>query len=213
MSSETSLIARRVYRTKFGGRRENRKGQLVRTQEPDLSEVLRRLFEIHGNQPYAGEPVTQLEHALQCAALAQSESASPALVTAALLHDIGHILDPNDAASASIGVDAHHEDSGEKFLARYFGHDVSEPVRLHVQAKAYLCLKEPEYISRLSAVSRRSLELQGGTMRASEAKAFIAQPYAQEAIRLRKWDDLSKEPRRVTPGLDHFLLIAKGVAS
>jgi len=82
---------------------------------------------------------------------------------------------------------------------------------LHVAAKAYLCLSEPGYFARLSTVSRRSLELQGGIMKALDAQAFIARPYARDAVRMRRWDDLAKEPGRTTPRLDHFLSVVNGV--
>lgn len=162
------------------------------------------LFETRGAIDCAGEPVTQLEHAVQCAALAEADGANAALISAALLHDIGHLVpDPGDNAVAE-HIDDRHETRGREWLARWFGEPVTEPVRLHVNAKRALTATDPGYFATLSLASRRSLELQGGRFSASLAAGFIALPFAADAVRLRRWDEAAKMAGKPTPGLSHF---------
>lgn len=162
------------------------------------------LFERKGHLQY-GEEVTQLEHALQCGMLAEREGAKPALIVAALLHDVGHMLHQDAALAVEQGRDDAHEALGGKALARWFGPEVSEPVRLHVQAKRYLCATQKGYFEQLSPLSVRTLSLQGGPMSSSEAAAFESLPFSQDAAALRRWDDAAKEPGLPTPPLSHFL--------
>ena len=162
------------------------------------------LLERKGGSRYGGEAVSQLGHALQCALLAEQEGVGPALVTAALLHDVGHLIGQGDEGLAEKGIDARHEESGALYLSRHFVPGVSEPVRLHVDAKRYLCQVEPAYWDGLSTASRVSLEVQGGIMDADEAAAFAGQPFGDAAARLRRWDDLAKDPAAETPPLAHF---------
>jgi [1-hydroxy-2-(trimethylamino)ethyl]phosphonate dioxygenase len=161
-------------------------------------------FERHGGKDYGGERVRQLEHALQCAALAEAEGATPALITASLLHDIGHLIHDLGHAPAARGIDDRHEVLGQEWLKRWFGADVTEPVRLHVPAKRYLTATDPGYFATLSSGSVRSLELQGGPFSAGDAADFIGQPHAADAVRLRRWDEGAKVPGKVTPDLVHF---------
>jgi len=161
-------------------------------------------FERHGGNEYGGERVHQLEHALQCAALAEAEGAEPTLVTAALLHDIGHLLHDLGDSPAARGIDDRHELRGREWLGRWFGEAVTEPVRLHVNAKRYLTATDPGYFATLSASSVRSLELQGGAFSPELAAGFIGLPYAPEAVRLRRWDEAAKLPGKSTPDLAHF---------
>ncbi len=164
-----------------------------------------KLFRKRGDSEYGGEAVTQLQHALQCATLAEQARASSALIAAALLHDIGHLVHslPDDAPD--FGVDDAHEELGYRYLHSAFGEDVTEPVRLHVPAKRYLCATDNEYFDSLSAPSVTSLELQGGPMSADEVARFDAGPFAVDAVRLRRWDDLAKVPGQSTPPLEHFV--------
>lgn len=155
---------------------------------------------------YGGEPVTQLEHALQCAALAQAEGASAHLVTASLLHDIFHLVEGTDDKNQP------HDQCGAQLLAELFPSEVTEPVRLHVDAKRYLCAIDPLYWSGLSDMSKHSLVWQGGPFSPDEAAAFICQPYAEDAVRLRQWDDAAKVIGVATPSLDDFIPIMKSVA-
>jgi phosphonate degradation associated HDIG domain protein len=158
----------------------------------------------HGDAAYFGEPVSQRAHALQCAALATREGASPALVGAALLHDIGHLLHGLDESIADRGVDARHEGAGHDWLARHFGLEVTEPVRLHVDAKRYLCAADPTYTAALSPASQQSLVLQGGPFTRSQALSFADLPFAAEAIRLRRWDDAAKIAGLDVPDVEHY---------
>jgi [1-hydroxy-2-(trimethylamino)ethyl]phosphonate dioxygenase len=161
-------------------------------------------FDLHGGNDYGGERVRQLEHALQCATLAETEGAAAALITASLLHDIGHLIHDLGREPAARGIDDCHEVLGQEWLARWFGADVTEPVRLHVPAKRYLTSTDPGYFATLSAGSVRSLALQGGPFSAEGAADFIGQPHAAEAVRLRRWDESAKVPGKVTPDLPHF---------
>ena len=155
---------------------------------------------------YGGEPVTQLEHALQCASRAQADGATPSLVTAALLHDLGHLSDtPDDARHP-------HEELAASQLQPLFGAAVTEPIRLHVAAKRYLCVSDPAYWTNLSPMSKQSLEWQGGAYTVAQAASFIIQPHASDAVRLRQWDDASKIPGQSTGSLPHFVAIMLGVA-
>ena len=170
-------------------------------------QTMHDLFDDRGTLAY-GEAVNQIEHALQCGTLAEQDGASPALTLAACLHDIGHMLHRDAAAAVAQGNDDAHEVMGAKYLARVFGPEVSEPVRLHVAAKRYLCAREAGYLEQLSPLSRRTLEIQGGPMSADEASAFESEYHAQDAVRLRCWDDLSKQPGMVTLPFQHFMQLA-----
>ena len=153
---------------------------------------------------YGESAVTQLEHAIQCAALAERDGASPALITAALLHDIGHLVNPDDRTATARGEDGQHEQTGVDYLGQWFGEDVTRPVYLHVAAKRYLTATDPGYAALLSPASALSLSLQGGPFPPEAALRFVEQPGAVGAIRLRRWDDAAKEPGAATPPLDHF---------
>src|SRR5262249_22020111 len=153
----------------------------------DVVDRIRSLLETAGAAMYAGEPVTQREHALQCAWLAEQERALDALVVAALLHDIGHLLHGEAENAAARGRDARHEDVGQRWLEQFFGREVTEPVRLHVAAKRYLCGSDAVYAASLSPASRQSLELQGGPFNETEAVDFLQQPFAENAVQLRRW--------------------------
>ena len=169
----------------------------------DLVERLAGLFAERGALCY-GEGVSQRAHALQAATLAEQSGSGSALVTAALLHDIGHLLDKRGEDAAQRGIDTRHEAIGAGWLARHFGEAVCAPIRLHVAAKRYLCAVEPDYYERLSPGSKLSIALQGGPMSETEASAFAAQPYAAEAVQLRRWDEAAKRPDAVTPSFEHF---------
>ncbi len=164
---------------------------------------IRAAFTRRGHEGY-GEGVSQLDHALQCGAFAERDGASPALVTAAFLHDIGHLLHdlPQDVADS--GVDTQHESTGSAWLSRYFGPEVTEPVRLHVAAKRYLAAVEPGYFDQLSDASKLSLTLQGGPMVGAQIQAFKAGPFFADAVRLRRWDEEGKIVGYQGPGTAHF---------
>ena len=176
-----------------------------------LSDI-EQLFARRGAEQYTGEPVTQLEHALQSAALADDEGASDELVTAALLHDLGHLLHDLGASPTIQGIDDVHQYRALPFLRGLFPDAVIEPIKLHVDAKRYLCATRADYFAQLSDDSRRSLALQGGIYTAVQAATFIAQPGAADAVRLRIWDDLAKEAGKTTPPLSHYLARAQRCA-
>jgi phosphonate degradation associated HDIG domain protein len=174
-----------------------------------------QLFDDKGDRAYAGEPVTQLAHALQTALLAESAGASPALITAALLHDLGHLVNDQGETPTLRGIDDRHEYVAIPRLRGLFAEDVLAPIRLHVEAKRYLCARGdgivdgPRYTAQLSADSLRSLALQGGPFDTAQADRFITQPHAADAVRLRRWDDLAKVAGMVTPPLAHYLRVAE----
>ncbi len=170
------------------------------------------LLRARGGEQYAGEPVTQLEHALQSAWLAEREGADDGLVTAALLHDLGHLVHDLGATPTLHGVDDVHQHRVVRFLRGRFDQRVVRAIQLHVDAKRYLCTAEPGYFDTLSEDSVRSLALQGGPFTPQEADAFIQQVGAEEAVRLRRWDDLAKTAGASTPDLGHFLARAARVA-
>ena len=163
------------------------------------------LFARRGHEQYTGEPVTQLEHALQTAALGEAEGADDALVTAALLHDLGHLLQELGETPTLRGIDDVHQYAALPFLRGLFAERVLGAIALHVDAKRYLCFERPGYHAALSEDSQRSLKLQGGVFDAAAAAAFIARPGAADAVRLRLWDDSAKTAGAVTPPLSHFL--------
>ena len=173
---------------------------------------IERLFEARGGEQYSGEPVTQLQHALQTAALGEAEGASDALVTAALLHDLGHLLHDFGETPSLRGVDDVHQYRALPFLRGLFADEVLDAIKRHVDAKRYLCAMRPGYFAALSDDSKRSLALQGGIFDAQQAQAFIAQPGAEAAVRLRIWDDLAKDADKLTPPLTHFLARAQRCA-
>jgi [1-hydroxy-2-(trimethylamino)ethyl]phosphonate dioxygenase len=178
------------------------------------SQIVDEIFEAfrsNGAALYVGEPVTLREHMLQTAAEAEAEAAPDELIAAALLHDIGHLLHglPEDAAEH--GVDTVHEDLGFRFLERHFPATVVDPVRLHVAAKRYLCAVDPGYSAELSPASVLSLSLQGGPMSPTEIRAFEALPNWEAACRLRRWDDLAKDPGALVPPLEHYRALLEAV--
>ncbi|MGK7948913.1 MAG: phosphonate degradation HD-domain oxygenase [Xenococcaceae cyanobacterium] len=164
------------------------------------------LLKTKGDRQYGGESVSQLEHALQCATLAEAESKSHELIVASLLHDLGHLLPELEKSSnAYHNNDDFHEYKAIPYLREFFSLAVTEPIRLHVQAKKYLCAVDSNYWESLSPASQQSLQWQGGVFSKEEAKAFIARPFAQQAVQLRQWDDLAKVVGLSTPDLTYFV--------
>jgi gamma-butyrobetaine dioxygenase len=170
----------------------------------DPVDVIAGLFASEGAAEYLGEAVTQAAHMLQAAALAERDGATDALIAAALLHDVGHFTGTVTGRDLMRGTDNRHSDQGAAWLARWFGPEVTEPVRLHVAAKRYLCATEPGYLDLLSPASVYTLGVQGGPMRGGEVAAFAASPHAQDACRVRRWDDAAKAPDAPVPPFDHF---------
>jgi phosphonate degradation associated HDIG domain protein len=168
-----------------------------------VDEVI-ELFGRKGSAMYGGEAVTQLEHALQAAYLAELANAPPQLVAAALMHDIGHLIHNLPENASDRGIDDKHEVLGQKWLARYFVPEVCEPVRLHVPAKRYLCSVESQYLAQLSPESFKSLNLQGGAMNDAEVGDFEKHPFYKQAVQLRRWDDEAKVVGMPTPAIEHY---------
>ena len=169
-----------------------------------IVDELFHLFGSLGHTAYFGEAVSQTEHALQSAHLAESEWAPDEQIVAALLHDVGHLMHGRGEGIADRGVDSCHEDQGAAWLAQHFAPGIVEPIRLHVDAKRYLCAVDPEYIAALSPASIKSLALQGGPYDGEEQAAFEREPFWREAVALRRYDDAGKTEGLATPPLEHY---------
>jgi len=174
-------------------------------------QIIADLFASEGADAYLGEAVTQATHMLQAAALAERAGAAPALIAAALLHDVGHFTGTVTDRDLMRGTDNRHSEQGADWLAQWFGPEVTEPVRLHVDAKRYLCGVEPGYLQRLSSASVCTLGVQGGPMREHEAARFAALPFADDACRVRRWDDEAKVTDALTLGFEHFAPLLVGL--
>jgi len=168
------------------------------------AEVL-AIYGQRGAQSYFGESVSVTEHALQAAHFAELGGAPPALIVASLLHDIGHLIDPPLEQIEAWMSDARHEAGGACWLAARFEPAISEPVRLHVAAKRYLCAGDAAYLQRLSPASLRTLKLQGGAMTSAEITRFEGEPYHREAVQLRRYDDRAKIVGLSTQDLEHYV--------
>jgi phosphonate degradation associated HDIG domain protein len=177
----------------------------------NVIEQLATLYADRGQGAYFGEQVSMLEHGLQAAWFAAQEGAAPAQVVAALLHDVGHLVEDVPADIGDWHTDARHEVAGAAWLARHFGPEVTEPVALHVAAKRYLCAVDPAYHACLSAASVVTLKLQGGPMSAAEVAAFESRPFHREAVRLRHWDDQGKLGGFAAPGFDVYRPLIEGL--
>lgn len=165
----------------------------------ELTDLFTRLGGLH-----YGEGVSQLEHALQTAHHAKLDGAPPELVAAALLHDVGHMMQKVGENAADLGIDTRHEHIGAGYLARAFGPAVTEPIRLHVAAKRYRVAVDPAYLESLSPASLQSLALQGGPLSAAEIEDFLADPAARPALRLRGYDEAGKAPDAEIAGLETY---------
>ena len=178
----------------------------------DLGAMIGDIIEGKGHRLYGLSAINQRAHALQAAWLAERAGRDAALITACLLHDIGHMVHDLGEDPAKDGIDDRHEELGQLWLRRWFGPDVTEPVRLHVAAKRYLCAAEPDYFSKLSSDSVRSLALQGGPMSEAELATYRANPFAEAATALRRFDEGAKVKDLATPPVAHFLRYAAACA-
>lgn len=176
----------------------------MEVEKVSIVDEIMELFARHGALAYHGESVSQTEHALQAADLARRDGASNGLIVAALLHDIGHLLDGQDEDLTERGIDGRHEMAGCAWLTKHFGTEVTEPIRLHVDAKRYLCTVNPDYVAGLSAASCSSLSLQGGLMNPDERLRFENNLFRHDAVRLRYWDDTAKVRGLKVPSLDYY---------
>jgi phosphonate degradation associated HDIG domain protein len=162
------------------------------TNSTSAVDFILELFARQGATEYMGEAVTMSQHMEQTAACAVADDAADELVIAALLHDIGHFIGEHPIDALEKGIDNNHEDVGANYLQTHFPATISEPVRLHVAAKRYLCATDPGYLDRLSAASINSLNVQGGPMNAAEIGIFEANPHHHAAVKLRLYDDDGK---------------------
>jgi gamma-butyrobetaine dioxygenase len=208
----------------------------------DPVRVIADLFAAEGAREYLGEPVTQAEHMLQAAALAEAAGAGQELTAAALLHDVGHFTGPVSGpelvypggrppgaprassarrehgfaapplADEMDGRDNQHGEAGAAWLARWFGPGVTEPVRLHVAAKRYLCAVEPGYLAALSPASAYTLRIQGGPMSRAETAVFEGNPWCTAALRVRRWDDAAKDPAATVPAFGYYRPLLRQLA-
>jgi phosphonate degradation associated HDIG domain protein len=167
--------------------------------------TLIEIYESKATGRYGLTAVNQLEHALQCARTAEVAGKPAAFVVAALLHDVGHMIHDLGEDAAKAGIDDRHEERAARWLSHSFGPEVTEPIRLHVTAKRYLCAADPSYFDKLSEDSVISLALQGGPMSAVEMVEFAGMPHFDAAVALRRFDDGAKDPNAVTPPFCYFL--------
>lgn len=180
--------------------------------QPTVDMLFERMA-TRGTGAYGLSDVNQLEHALQSAALAAQQGLDERMVIAALFHDIGHMFEDADVDLAAEGIDDKHEDASAEVLHPLFGAAVSEPVRLHVASKRYLCATEAPYYDALAEDSKLSLKLQGGLMSADEIATFETNPHFREGVALRRIDDKAKVPGMAVPGLDAYREMADRLAT
>lgn len=181
-------------------------------QAQKTTDEIMSLYESYGGAEYAGEKVTQLEHMVQAAQLAEAQGFEEEVVLAAFLHDIGHISEAakgDESMSASRGMDGFgikdHEELGAAFLReRGFSKKIVRLVESHVEAKRYLTVKDPAYYAQLSEASKKTLEYQGGPMTPEEAAAFEQYPLFDLIISMRKWDEQAKIEGQALPDLQHY---------
>jgi len=189
-----------------------RDGLISRLRGADEDQTVQILFDFmceRGQSNY-DESVTQIAHALQCAELAANGNCGDHVVTAALFHDIGHLLlDEHDAQSGFLNTDLNHEEAGANLLEDFFPTTVTEPIRLHVPAKRYLCSTDPDYYEKLSAASKRSFEVQGGNLSDDEQQHLEANPGLSVALTLRRFDDLGKQSSHEPPNIHTYTTTVK----
>ncbi|MFQ5995133.1 MAG: HD domain-containing protein [Acidiferrobacterales bacterium] len=187
----------------------------------DFIDSLFDVFARCSSHRYVVGDVTMVAHMLQTAVLAEQAGAPNYLIAAALLHDIGHF--GTDFATDDIGsrhaemrkqqIDRRHEQAGAQLLTTFFGPRVTEPIRLHVAAKRYLCAVEPAYLDKLAPTSKHTLKLQGGVMAAAEIGEFETSPHASDAVRLRRWDDSAIVPGLRTTPCEHYWGLLEGLSA
>lgn len=177
----------------------------------NIVEFIADIFERRGAESYLGEPVTMSEHMLQGAWLAEQDGAPEELVAAALLHDIGHYTSEFGTYSPDDVEDKHHDEAGGELLAPFFPPVIVECVRLHVSAKRYLCATDPTYFSKLSPASVHTLSLQGGPMSADEVAEFRRNPFHEEAVRVRIWDEGGKVANMKTRAFRDYVPLLRRV--
>ncbi|HXB10079.1 MAG TPA: HD domain-containing protein [Puia sp.] len=175
-------------------------------QAQKITDEIMGLYEGYGGNEYAGEKVTQLEHMVQAAQLAEEQGYDEEVILASFLHDIGHIAEAakGDNEMNGFGI-VDHEALGADFLReKGFSKKVARLVESHVEAKRYLTVKDPAYYGQLSEASKKTLEFQGGPMTPEEAAAFEQYPLFELIIQMRKWDEQAKIEHKPLPDMDHY---------
>lgn len=170
----------------------------------NIVDYIADVFERRGADSYLGEEVSMAQHMLQAAQEAERSRAAPALIVAALLHDLGHYSNEIPDTVLMKGTNNYHEEAGANFLMPYFPLAVTVPIREHVAAKRYLCATDPGYFARLSAASVYTLKVQGGPMGLSEIAEFEKSPFLDSCVALRIWDDSGKSPDKAHPEFSHY---------
>ncbi len=182
-------------------------------QAEKVTDEIMELYNGYGGNEYAGEKVTQLEHMVQAAELAEEQGFDEEVVLAAFLHDIGHISEAAKDAAGGVDDDNRmgafgikdHEELGAEFLReKGFSKKVYRLVESHVEAKRYLTARDPAYYAELSDASKKTLEYQGGPMTYEEADAFEQYPLFTLIIQMRKWDEQAKIEHKPLPDLQHY---------
>lgn len=172
----------------------------------EIADEIIELYELHGGEEYAGEKVSQLEHMVQAARLAESQGYEEEVILAAFLHDIGHLCVGKHGINEMGGFGImDHEELGAQFLKDLgFSQKIIQLVASHVQAKRYLTFRFPEYYTNLSEASRKTLEYQGGKMNPEEASQFENSSLFDLIIQMRKWDDQAKVEKLPIPDLKRY---------
>lgn len=170
----------------------------------NVVDFLIEMFNTRGQDEYLGEAISQSEHMLQCAVVADQFDASETVILASLLHDVGHFMHDLDFDCADHGIDSRHEDVASDFLKKFYPAEVTEPVRMHVDAKRYLCAVEDDYFDKLSEASVHSLNLQGGPMNEAEVKSFEESPHLKDALDLRRYEEAGKCEGVETPKIEDY---------
>ena len=182
-------------------------------QAEKVTDEIMELYNGYGGNEYAGEKVTQLEHMVQAAELAEEQGFDEEVILAAFLHDIGHISEAAKDAAGGVDDDNRmgafgvkdHEELGAEFLReKGFSKKVYRLVESHVEAKRYLTARDPAYYAELSDASKKTLEYQGGPMTDEEADAFEQYPLFTLIIQMRKWDEQAKIEHKPLPDLQHY---------
>lgn len=173
-------------------------------QDHSAWEIIQDIYTFKATGRYGLSQLNQYAHAVQAADIARKSGASDSLILAALLHDVGHMIHDLGEHPASVGVDDCHEERGAAWLSRYFGPDVTEPVRMHVAAKRYLCAIESGYLMKLSDDSMESLMIQGGPMSNLEISQFESHRYFKDSVMLRRFDEIAKNPKGTQPPIAEF---------
>ena len=174
----------------------------------EIVEEIFAAFAVSGHMDY-GENISMQEHMLQAACVAEQKGEDDAVIVATLLHDYGHLVCNMPNNTFLDGVNNFHEEAGANALERWFGEDIVGAVRLHVDAKRYLCAATPDYMDKLSAASITTLEVQGGPMNEDEMAAFREKPGHKLALKVRVYDDMGKEPQMERPELEHYRAMLK----